>query len=135
MGKGAGRSRNHGIETVRISVTVPRSVAADLEAVAKGKSMSRSAAAAEAITEWVTAQVEGRIDRRERLSSRIYHSTERLAKMVYEAQMKNEELYQLLIATVPAAKDKDRREIRKVAYQQMEDQRRRRKESSDERQP
>lgn len=131
MGDDTERRRNHGPETLRVSVTLSRKVLSDLDAVAKGKKMSRSAAAAEAITRYVNAEVEGELDRRERLSNRINHTTERLAKMIYEAQMKNEELYQLLIATIPAAKDKDRREIRKIAYQQMEDQRRRRKESSD----
>ena len=96
------------------------------------KKMSRSAVVQEALELWLEVAANEDRERATRVSDQIEATqdlvnagVERLAKMVYQAQLKSEMAYQTFISVSPRGSEVDREQVRGRAVKQLDADRRR----------
>jgi hypothetical protein len=109
----ARRRNTGGVE--RISLTISPELKRLLDGVAEGLGMTRSEAAARAISEWVRRVQEGDLEEVYGLSAEVREQADRLARMISEAQVAAGITYEALAEGSPRVRETDYEDLRRRA--------------------
>lgn len=124
MAQGKVESRDGGSRRESITVRIKPSTKAQLDNLADGEGVSRTRLVEKAIEEYVANASEREADKRGGITAKMEAQTERLARMIWETQLRNEQVMELMRTTFPRAAEVDRTELRSQARSAMEQARR-----------